>query len=597
MIDSLRELQFILYFLKPYRLRVVLAAVALVIAAATVLSFGQGLQLLIDRGFSGADPAVLNHLLVLLLGLVVLAAIAIGTRFYLVTWLGERISTDIRRTVFDHVLKLSPAFFETTRTGDLLSRLTADAILLETVIGSSASLALRNLLLFIGGSVMLMVTNPKLTLLVMLGVPLVLFPIVYYGRRVRRLSRQSQDRLADVSAYADEALHSIRTVQAFCHEEVDRARFADRLALAFATARRRIQQRALLTGLVIVLVFGSIGIVLWIGGHDVLAGRSTAGELSAFLFYAILVATSVGAISEVWGDVQRAAGAAERLVELLAVQPDIVAPVSPIPLPNPGIGTLRFRRICFHYPSRPDTAALEDFSMTVEPGERLAIVGPSGAGKTTVFNLLLRFYDPQAGCITLDGIDLRAADPSEVRKRIGLVPQDPVIFGANAWENIRYGRPEAKEAEVRATAEAAFATEFLEQLPQGFNTFLGERGVRLSGGQRQRIAIARAILRDPRVLLLDEALSALDAESEQMVQMALEKLMVDRTTLIIAHRLATVLKADRIVVLDRGRIVACGSHAQLMSQGGLYARLAALQFDHFKASKEAESVHNTYVGP
>jgi ATP-binding cassette, subfamily B, bacterial len=474
MIHSLRELQFILYFLKPYRLRVVLAAVALVIAAVTVLSFGQGLQLLIDRGFSGADPAVLNHLLILLLGLVVLAAIAVGTRFYLVTWLGERISTDIRHTVFDHVLKLSPAFFETTRTGDLLSRLTADAILLETVIGSSASLALRNLLLFIGGSVMLMVTNPKLTLLVMLGVPLVLFPIVYYGRRVRRLSRQSQDRLADVSAYADEVLHSIRTVQAFCHEEVDRARFADRLALAFATARRRIQQRALLTGLVIVLVFGSIGIVLWIGGHDVLAGRSTAGELSAFLFYAILVATSVGAISEVWGDVQRAAGAAERLVELLAVQPDIVAPLSPIPLPNPGMGALRFRRICFHYPSRPDTAALEDFSMTVEPGERLAIVGPSGAGKTTVFNLLLRFYDPQAGCITLDGIDLRAADPSEVRKRIGLVPQDPVIFGANAWENIRYGRPEAREAEVRAAAEATFATEFLEQLPQGFKSLSGK---------------------------------------------------------------------------------------------------------------------------
>ncbi len=555
------------------------ASVALLAAAGTVLTIGQGLRLLVDKGFAGGDPTILNQMLFALLMLIILAAVATASRFYLVSWIGERVNADIRRAVFDHVLKLSPGFFEVTRTGEILSRLTADTTLLETVVGSSASVALRNALLFVGGTVMLVITSIKLTVLVILGVPLVLAPILYYGRRVRRLSRESQDRIADLGAYADEALHAIRTIQAFGHEAVDRERFRDRVERAFATAVYRIHERALLTGLVILLVFGAVGVILWVGGHDVLAGRMTAGDLSAFVFYAVLVAGSVGALSEVMGDLQRAAGAAERLLELLATVPEITPSTAPVALPTPPRGAIRFDNVTFHYPSRPDLAALDNFTLAVTPGEKLALVGPSGAGKTTVFQLLLRFYDPQAGAVLLDDIDLRQADPRDVRARIGLVPQDPVIFGASAWENIRYGRPGAGDDEVRTAAEAAYATEFLDRLPGGFDSFLGERGVRLSGGQRQRIAIARAILRDPTVLLLDEATSALDAESERMVQAALEHLMAARTTLIIAHRLATVLKADRIVVMDQGRIAATGTHAELIGRGGLYARLAALQFD------------------
>jgi ATP-binding cassette subfamily B protein len=582
---NLRQLLHLRGFLMPYRWQMAGATLALIVTAATMMALGQGLRHLIDRGFANGDRNLLEVSVLVLFGVAVLLALGTYARYYLVTWVGERVVVDIRRAVFDHLLSLDPSFFEATRTGEVLSRITTDTTLLQAVVGSSISVALRNLLLFIGGMGLLILTSPKLTGLVLLVVPLVLVPILFFGRKVRGLSRSSQDKVAEVSAEASEALYAIATVQAFAHEDHERQRFAERNEASFAVSVLRIRARALLTAIVILLVFGAISAILGIGGLDVVAGRMSGGTLAAFIFYAVIVAGSVGAISEVIGDLQRASGAMERILELLATHPVIGAPANPRPLPSPSRGAVAFEDVVFHYPSRPDVAALDGFSLKIAPGETIALVGPSGAGKSTILQMLLRFYDPASGVIRFDGCDIRELDPKVLRKTIGLVSQEPVIFGQNAWENIRYGRPDASDADVRAAADAAHATEFLDRLPDGFDTHLGERGLRLSGGQRQRIAIARAVLRNPTLLLLDEATSALDAESELMVQRALDRVMENRTTIVIAHRLATILKADRIVVMDQGRIDAIGTHQELSQQGGLYARLAALQFQQPKAAE------------
>ncbi|MDN7131231.1 ABC transporter transmembrane domain-containing protein [Halomonas sp. MC140] len=576
-----RVLLRLLGLLRPYRLRLALAGLALILASGSVLLLGNGLRLVIDRGFIGADERALAQALVLMLVVVAVLALASALRYYQVTWIGERLAADLRQRVFDHLLALEPSFFESASegraAGEIASRLTADTSVLQSLFGSSVSLALRNAVMLIGAVVLMLITQPWLSAMVLIGIPATLLPIVWYGRRVRRLSRTSQDRVAELGRYAEEVLSGIRTIQAFTHEAEDKARYGQRVEQAFGSAVERTQQRAWLTGIAMLVVFTAVGLMLWQGGQAVLAGTMSAGELSAFIFYAVLAAGSIATLAEVAGDVQRAAGAAERLLELLDTPPAIQSPISPSALPNLPRGEIRLENVSFVYPGRA-TPALETFDLHIQPGERVAIVGPSGAGKSTLLALLLRFYDPSQGHVSLDGLDIRCLDLVALRRAIGLVAQEPVLFSGSVADNLRYGDAEADLGTLRIAAQDASALAFIEALPQGFDTPLGPGGVQLSGGQRQRLAIARALLKNPAVLLLDEATSALDAESERLVQQALDRLMVGRTSIVIAHRLATVIAADRLLVLDGGRLVAAGTHAELITNSPLYRHLAALQF-------------------
>jgi ATP-binding cassette subfamily B protein len=564
-------------YLRPYRVTLWAALVALSVTAGLSLSLPLAVRRVVDNFFNESLTLV-DAYFAGAIGIAALLALGTATRYYLVTWLGERVIADVRRGIYDRVVGLSPGFYERIMTGEVLSRLTTDTTLVLSVIGSSVSVALRNLLMLAGGLALLFVTSPKLTGLVLVGVPLVLVPILWLGRRVRGLSRESQDRIAESSAEASESLLAAQTVQAYTHEAASRASFGALTERAFDAARRRIRMRAALSAIVIFLVFASIVGVLWIGARDVRGGAMTPGALVQFVIYAVIVAGSVASLSEVWGELQRAAGATERMVELMLAADTVVDPADPVALPPRIHGRIGFEAVTFRYPARPETPALRGLTLRIEPGETVALVGPSGAGKTTIFQLLMRFFDPDEGRVSLDGIDVRAMARTDLRRQLALVPQEPVVFAASARENIRFGRPEASDAEVEAAARAAAAHEFIARLPQGYDSYVGERGVMLSGGQKQRLAIARAILRDAPVLLLDEATSALDAESERAVQQAVERLAEGRTTLIIAHRLATVKRADRIVVFEDGRIVAEGSHGALVAEDGLYARLARLQF-------------------
>ncbi|WP_428035703.1 ABC transporter transmembrane domain-containing protein [Amphritea sp.] len=579
--NKLSTLVQLLRFMLPYRKYWIGAMIALLFTAGITLAIGQGVRLVIDNGFVAGSVTQLNQAIVVLIVMAVLMACGTFIRFYLVSWLGERVTADIRQAVFDNVIGLHPSFFEINRSGEIMSRLTTDTTLLQSIIGSSFSMALRSLVTTSGALIMLFVTNIKLSLIIVAGVPLILLPILIFGRRVRALARQSQDSIADVGSYAGEAIQQIKTVQSYTQESHESEAFGVEVNRAFKVAQHRIRQRAMLMALVILLVFGALSGMLWVGGYDVITGAMTAGELGAFVFYALIVAMGVGTMSEVYGELQRAVGATERLMELLDAESQIQAPDRAVEK-SVDAATLKAKlslnTVSFNYPSRPDQAALEDFSLTLEQGSITALVGPSGAGKSTVFELLLRFYDPQKGQVCFDSVDLRAFDPRALRQQMALVSQQPALFTANVIDNIRYGRADATQEEVIAAAKAAYAHEFIERLPDGYFSDLGEQGVRLSGGQKQRIAIARAILNDRRILLLDEATSALDTESEHKVQLALDTLMQGRTTVIIAHRLSTILHADQIVVMDQGRVVAMGSHEELLQSSELYSRLATLQF-------------------
>jgi ATP-binding cassette subfamily B protein len=566
-------------FIAPYRWHALGALVALVVTAGITLSMGQGIRLLVDQGFMTQSPHLLNQSIGLFMLLVIGLAVGTFARFYLVSWIGERCVADIRRRVFNHLVYLHPGFYEDNRSSEIQSRLTADTTLLQSVIGSSLSLFLRNLLMVIGGIVLLFFTNPKLTSIVVIALPLVIAPILIFGRRVRSLSRLSQDRIADIGSYVSETLGQIKTVQAYNHQAQDEQRFAVTVEEAFDTARKRIFQRAWLITLVIVLVLGAVGVMLWVGGMDVIAGRISAGELAAFVFYSLIVGSAFGTLSEVIGELQRAAGAAERIAELLRAQNIIQPPTTGlVTLPERVRGDLVLQDVRFCYPSRPESYAVDGLSLTIQAGETLALVGPSGAGKSTVYDLLLRFYDPAEGRILLDGVPLTQIDPLDLRRCFALVSQTPALFFGSIEDNLRYGNPTATSAEVREAAKIAYAHDFIEAMPNGYQTHLGDGGLGLSGGQRQRLAIARALLVDAPVLLLDEATSALDAQSEHLIQQALPSLMKNRTTLVIAHRLATVKNADRIAVMDQGKLVAVGTHQSLIANNALYARLAALQF-------------------
>ena len=575
---SLRPLRALIPFIKQYPGRVLAAFLALLAATAATLAMPIAVRFMIDNGFSTEDASSIDRYFLAMLVVAIVLGLASAMRFYFVSWIGERVTADLRAAVYNHITTLSPAFFEVTRTGEVLSRLTADTTLIKTVVGSSASIALRNLFMFFGSAIMLIYTSASLAGLAALALPSVIVPVIVFGRMVRRLARASQDRIADTASHATETIGAMQTVQSFTHENEDRQVFSSAVEGSFDTAKLRILARAGMTAIAIVLIFAGITGILWLGAQSVLDGKMSGGTLGQFILYAVLCATSIGALSEVWGEVQLAAGATERLVEILDVVPVIQPPANPKLLPQPARGKIAFDDVTFHYPTRPEASALSGFTLAVAPGETVALVGASGAGKSTVFQLLSRFYDPQNGCITIDGVALPEMTPQTVRGALAVVPQETVIFAKTVMDNIRFGRPEASEAAVIAAAKAAQAAEFISRLPQGYATELGERGVTLSGGQRQRIAIARAILRNAPVLLLDEATSALDAESETLVQKALDNLMEGRTTLIIAHRLATILKADRIIVMEDGKVTAQGKHHELLVRSRLYARLAELQF-------------------
>lgn len=584
--SSLKPLRLALPFMRPYVSRLFLAFLFLTLASVSMLAMPVAIRYVIDFGFSSDNVDSINTYFIALLALAIFFALFASLRYYLVMWIGERVVADIRSSVYKHVIKMSPTFFEVTRTGEVLSRLTTDTTLVQTVFGAGMSIALRSLFSVIGCLIMLFVTSPKLTLMIILLVPVVVVPVLLYSRKVRKLSRANQDRIADSSSIASESLNAVHIIQAFTLENFLGERFSESVEATFKTARKRLQVSSLLSGTIILTAFGAMVVVLWIGAHAVVDGTMSPGTLGQFLLYATFLAGSTTSLGEVWNDIQRAAGAMERLMELLHMQSDIKMPQDPIVLPTEGRGHIQIQDVCFNYPSRPETKSLEHFSLEIKPGETVALVGPSGAGKSTAFQLLLRFYDPQSGQIMMDGVDIKQADPEAVRQRIAIVPQSTVLFATTAMENIRYGKPTATDEEVKNAARAAIADEFIEKLPEAYQSFLGEKGVRLSGGQQQRIAIARAILKNPPIMLLDEATSALDSESEKLVQAALDHLMQDHTTLVIAHRLSTVIKADRIVVMDEGKIVDIGQHQELMQKGGLYKRLAEIQFGQHKTDND-----------